>query len=162
MICSACRNLPSFSRNPFIWRTVLHGSWYFGLGNIFNCSKENEKAIQSPNCLTITAGNMGVNMPSYPPHQNFCYCSVQVPPWENGGGPWCDGFGGDHSQWAGRLVCLTGEQLNWDAQPRSSPRLLKPSFLRKFIEMKSWGDVLSYKQGSGEGGLEHHFSPFRF
>lgn len=33
----------------------------------------------------------------------------------------------------------TGEQFNLDAQPHSVRRSLKPSLLRKFIEMKSWG-----------------------
>lgn len=50
----------------------------FCLGNIFNCSKENENAKQSPNCVTITVGNQGVNITLYQTHQYFCYWSVQV------------------------------------------------------------------------------------
>lgn len=68
-----------------------------------------------------------------------------------------------------------GEQFNSDAQPHSVRRSLKPSLLRKFIEMKSRGDFilyllyhifyifisyllsfiiyfLSYKQGVGKAG----------
>lgn len=38
-----CRNLAASSSNPFIWLFVRHDSWYFCLGNIFNCSEESEK-----------------------------------------------------------------------------------------------------------------------
>lgn len=160
MICSACRNPLSFSSNPFIWLFVHRDSWYFCLGNIFNCSEENEKTEQSPNCVTITVGNKGSQ------YKHLIHCAsvfvtvlfgsdIAQTPREDAGGPQCNVLCGDSSQ------RRQPGQLSVDARPHSICRSLKPSLLWKFIELKSW-EMFYHVNGSGEGGMEHHFSPFHF
>lgn len=150
---------PAFFQKYFYLRLCSLLQLVFCLGNVFKCSKENEKAKPSSNWVIISVGNRGISVTSCPSRQCFCHCSVWVMPgsdslvWKMCAVlhvvPVAELYPRHHS-----LLCLT---------PLSSSALLHLQVATAFAAAEiPWnevsGGILWYKQGSGEGGMEHRWA----